>query len=307
MLPFVQIPPLELGPLTIQPFGVLVAIGVLLGTSMAARYAARYRMSDDTLRFMGMRVVVFGFIMCHLLDVFFYTPDKLAKDPWLILRVWEGLASYGGILGAVIAFTIYSRTKKFHYLRYGDAIVYGFAIGLAFGRAGCSIAHDHLGRPTDFFLGVMVPKDYRMPNGELGGMVVHDLGLYDLILCASIFILLNLIMVYWKNRRPGTLLVAAAFTYAPARFMFDFLRHADTDPRYWGLTPAQHLAIWTVVGGIGILMVQRKPENQDLYESAADAAPEPKEEGDKGATKKTKPKAKVAAKPKAKIVRKKRK
>ena len=99
-MPFIELPTLHLGPIPIQFFGILVAIGVLVGTSAAVRYATHYKLNEDNMRYVGMRVIIFGFIMCHLLDVFFYTPGKVLKDPWIILKLIEGIASYGGILGA---------------------------------------------------------------------------------------------------------------------------------------------------------------------------------------------------------------
>lgn len=290
MLPFIEIPTLNLGPLPIQPFGVLVALGVLLGTSVSARYTKHYNGSEDDLRFLGMRVIVFGFIACHLLDVFFYTPGKVLEDPLVIFRVWEGIASYGGVVGATLAFSIYAKKYDLHYLRYGDSVVYGFVLGFTFGRMGCATAHDHLGQQTDFFLGVQLPElmrcpelklpaggpdfkamaetagcqNWRLPDGT-AGVTAHDLGLYEVFICTTLFIILSLIVKFWKTRRPGTLLVVCAFIYPPVRFGLDFLRFPGPDPLYLGLTPAQHLCIWTVVGGFVVLRAMRKPYNKSLF------------------------------------------
>src|SRR5690606_10214299 len=137
-MPFIELTTIHLGPLPIQPFGILVAIGVLIGTSMGARHARQHGCSEDALRFLGMRALVFGFVACHLLDVFVSPPGKVLDDPLVILRVWEGIASYGGILGATLAFNFYASRIGAHYLRYGDAVVYGFSFGFLFGRMGCA-------------------------------------------------------------------------------------------------------------------------------------------------------------------------
>lgn len=83
-----------------------------------------------------------------------YFPHKL-RDPWLLLRVWEDISSFGGMVGGLIgAFLFFSlrcreadwRTK----LRPGDVVACGFAPALAIGRMGCALAHDHPGVGTRF-------------------------------------------------------------------------------------------------------------------------------------------------------------
>lgn len=326
-MPFIELPTLQLGPLPIQFFGILVAIGVLVGTSVTVRYATHYKLNEDNMRYVGIRVIIFGFIMCHLLDVFFYTPGKVLEDPLIILKLIEGIASYGGILGATIAFAYYARKMDLHFLRYGDAIVYGFSFGLFFGRLGCATAHDHLGVPTDFPLAVHVPRLIRCPELKLpsglpdydamantlgcqrwslpdgsSDITAHDLGLYEVGLLFVLMIILSLVAKFWKTRRPGTLVVICAFYYAPIRFLFDFLRFPESDPRYWGLTPAQHLCIWTVVGGIVTLNAMRKPHNQSLFEPEDEKCkiPEPASKKSSGPAPKSKSTAKVVRKKKRK-------
>jgi phosphatidylglycerol:prolipoprotein diacylglycerol transferase len=215
-----------------------------------------------------------------------------------------------------------------HYLRYGDAIVYGFSFGLFFGRIGCATAHDHLGVQTDFPLAVHVPKlmrcpeltlpsglpdvkamadkvgcqNWSLPDGS-ADVLAHDLGLYEVFVLGFLIIVLSLVAMSWKTRRPGTLVVICALYYAPIRFFFDFLRFPDSDPRYLGLTPAQHLCIWTVIGGIVTLNAMRKPHNQSLFEPEDEPCKIPNFKPAKSSAEETKPKAK----PKAKVVRKKKK
>jgi phosphatidylglycerol:prolipoprotein diacylglycerol transferase len=327
-MPFIELPTIHLGPVPIQFFGILFAIGVLVGTSVTVRYATHYKLNEDNMRYVGMRVIIFGFIMCHLLDVFFYTPGKVLEEPLIIFKLIEGIASYGGILGATLAFTYYAKKLDLHYLRYGDAIVYGFSFGLFFGRIGCATAHDHLGVQTDFPLAVHVPKlmrcpeltlpsglpdvkamadkvgcqNWSLPDGS-ADVLAHDLGLYEVFVLGFLIIVLSLVAKFWKTRRPGTLVVICALYYAPIRFFFDFLRFPDSDPRYLGLTPAQHLCIWTVIGGIVTLNAMRKPHNQSLFEPEDEPCKIPNFKPAKSSAEETKPKAK----PKAKVVRKKKK
>ncbi len=328
MLPFIELTSIPLGPLPIQPFGVLVATGVLVGTSLAARYAVQHRCDEDALRYLGMRVVVVGVIMAHLVDVLFYTPGKVLDDPLVLVRFWEGISSYGGILGATLAFFIWAKMINVNYLRYGDAVVFGFVPGFTLGRVGCATAHDHLGAQTDFFLGVQLPplnrcpdidpskwsetmgcQNWTLPDGT-ANVVAHDLGLYEVFICSALFIILMLIRKFWKTRPPGTMIAVSALYYAPIRFFLDFLRFDKSDPKYLGLTPAQIMCVLTVIGGIMTIRAMRDPKNASLMETdeslAAMKLPpiggkKPTGSGSDGGSK-----AKAKQKTKAKITRKKR-
>ena len=247
MIPYIDIPTLHLvGPLSIQPFGVLVAAGVFFGTHMGRKYAERYRLDGEDLRWLGVRVVVWGFIVCHLVDVLLYTPERLKEDPLLLFKVWEGISSYGGIVGGAGAFIYFAKRRGLHPWRWVDAVVYGFVPGMVLGRAACAVAHDHIGFRSDFPLAVDFPAD-RFPGGP-----AHDLGLYEMFVWLAIF-LVFLGLSRWEGRRPGTLLATWALLYAPPRFFLEFLRRPESDPRYAGLTPAQHLAIVTFAFGLWLV------------------------------------------------------
>tara|TARA_R110002096_G_scaffold423452_2_gene630657 strand:- start:65778 stop:66761 length:984 start_codon:yes stop_codon:yes gene_type:complete len=327
MLPFIELTSIPLGPLPIQPFGVLVATGVLVGTSLAARYAVQHRCDEDALRYLGMRVIVVGIIMAHLVDVLFYTPGKVLDDPLVLVRFWEGISSYGGILGASLAFFIWAKMINANYLRYGDAVVFGFVPGFTLGRVGCATAHDHLGQQTDFFLGVQMPplnrcpdlsraeqastmgcQNWFLPDGKTANVIVHDLGLYEVFICSALFIILMLIRKFWKTRPPGVMIAVAALYYAPIRFFLDFLRFSDSDPKYFGLTPAQIMCIFTVIGGFMTIRAMRDPKNASLMETdeSLAALKLPPIGGKKPADKSSDGEPKPKPKAKAKVTRKKR-
>ena len=106
------------------------------------------------------------------------------------------------------------------------------------------------------------------------------------------------------------MIAVAALYYAPIRFFLDFLRFPDSDPKYLGLTPAQIMCIFTVIGGFMTIRAMRDPKNASLMETdeslAAMKLPpiggkKPVEGGSDSGSK-----AKAKQKTKAKITRKKR-
>ncbi|MBT8493720.1 MAG: prolipoprotein diacylglyceryl transferase, partial [Deltaproteobacteria bacterium] len=112
MFPYVYIDPDWIGG--IEPFGVLVAIGVLFGAEMARRHALRTGLNLEELRRMAFYALVVGFISAHQVDLFFYQSGWFEEDPWRPFKLWAGISSYGGFMGgaAGLAFYIWVRSGK---------------------------------------------------------------------------------------------------------------------------------------------------------------------------------------------------
>jgi prolipoprotein diacylglyceryltransferase len=135
--------------LPIQPFGIIVATGVLIGAEVMRRYALKRGVDEDDLRSLTGWVVVTGFLGAHLFDVLAYEHDKLAKDPLILLKVWDGISSYGGFLGGAMGWWFYVWWKRLTPGMWADATVIGLLLGFSIGRIGCTLVHDHIGRATD--------------------------------------------------------------------------------------------------------------------------------------------------------------
>ena len=111
--------------------------------------------------------------MAHLVSVIFYFPERIKENPLVLLNVWSGLSSFGGFLGAFLAFLYYTKKEKIPRLPYADSVALGLAVGWIFGRTGCFTAHDHPGRHTSFFLSVNYPGR-PAPRSRPGRAAVHD-------------------------------------------------------------------------------------------------------------------------------------
>lgn len=245
-IPYYELPALQL-PFgqKIDIFGVVSAVAVFVGAWLAAKEARNYaRVSDQPLRDVVPWAVGFGLIGGHFMHIFAYHPELLT-DVWVVFRVWDGLSSMGGVLGALLGIFIYFRKEKIPLTPYLDPLALGTSVGWSIGRFGCFLVHDHPGVKTDFFLAVEFPGGPR-----------HDLGLYDM------FVLIGIAGVLYtvKRRNPpaGTLMGLLAVIYCACRFFLDFLRASDlsfVDRRYAGLTPGQY----TVVGifAVGVWLIAR--------------------------------------------------
>ena len=240
MIPYFNGHLFDFAGLSIHWFGVLVALGVIVGDRVVVMQGRRRGLDANDVKYMNARIVIGGFIVAHLVSVIFYFPERIKENPAVLLNPFAGLSSFGGFLGALIAFLYYTKKAEIPRLPYADSVALGLAIGWIFGRTGCFTAHDHPGRHTDFFLAVRYPDGAR-----------HDLGLDELLF--TIVMTVVLFLYNRKPRPPGRIIALASLMYAPARFFLDFLRATDVarpDERYFKLTPAQWACLATAALGV---------------------------------------------------------
>ena len=258
-LPFLQHVPL-LGrfvdpahPPALHKFGLLVATGVYLGSVVSMRHARDRRLDEKKMSDFIFWVLIAGFVSAHVLDVVFYYPQKLLRDPLSLLRIWESLSSFGGFTGAAIGALAWRLYHRERILPYVDTVGSAFPLAWVFGRAGCSVAHDHPGRVSDAWYAVRWP-------GVVGR---YDLGLYELFL--TIPLALYVAWSWRKGPKPvGFYTGVMCVYYAPVRFLLDFFRAEENgglvggDPRYGGLTPAQWGCFGLFALGLAFLRASRR-------------------------------------------------
>ena len=266
LIPYLQIPDLTLVPahllagfppsrIALKPFGTLVALGLYAGSSAALRFARRLGVNERVLVSFLTWIVISSFLFGHVLDTLSYYPEQVLKDPWSLLRIWEGLSSFGGFTGSIIggiAWRVWHRTPV---LAYTDVVTACFPVSWTFGRLGCSIAHDHPGLHSSAWFAVRYPD---------GGRI--DLGLLELLITIPL-----MVVFLWLQRRPrpwGFYSGVMCTYYAPLRFGLDFLRErggvtigpyaAGGDARYLALTPAQWGCLPLLALGIFLLLRTRQ-------------------------------------------------
>jgi len=252
VLPYVHpLPPL-LG--AIHWFGILVAIAVIVGITLARWRAPKHGIPRDKLESFINWMLLFGFAGAHILDTVFYHPEELLSRPWSLLLFWEGLSSFGGFVGALIGVLLWKkyRGRDESIFAFSDLILSVFPISWIIGRAGCAWVHDHKGKMADAPSLLTVA----FPDGPH-----YDLGLLEMFY--AIFISAVVVALWRKPRPVGTYMAVAALLYAPMRFALDFLRVSSGptgDPRYVGFTPAQWACVALFALGVWIWFHRRPVE-----------------------------------------------
>ena len=240
MIPWFVVPPLQIGPLALQPFGILAAAGILLAGKLLVYEAERRGLDARPVEKAASWALAGGIVGAHLVHVLFYHPEELRQGGVVqLLKVWDGLSSTGGVLGGLLAVLLFFRSRRLPFKRYADVFALAVAPGWMVARLGCFSVHDHPGVRTAFFLAVAFPEGPR-----------HDLGLDDALVLAALSLVLY--AIDRRGRLRGRLLPLLALLYGTARFLLDFLRARDlpySDARYLGLTPAQFACIALVIWG----------------------------------------------------------
>lgn len=284
MIPYIHVPDLKLGPLTLHPFGLLVATGVIVGTWLATRRAKQRGMDLRKLNSFITWMLVAGFMGGHMFDEIFYHPSELVKRPWSLFFLWEGLSSFGGFLGGLIGCLLWKWFDSAPWIVVGpvtipkffrrptampimplcDLILSVYPVAWIFGRSGCSVVHDHPGAKAsaDALLAVAYGRgpitEYGPIQLIMGNAPQYDLGLLEMMFTCIIAFFFALT---WGRKLPtGSYIIATAFAYAPVRFVMDFFRITDGDTadiRYGTLTFAQYCCIALFVFGCVMVAVVR--------------------------------------------------
>lgn len=287
---------IELGPLSVSPHGIGIAVGFLIGARFMLPRSRRRGMADDviyplfTLAAIG---AIVGSRVAYVLNHF--SEYESLTDA---LKVWEGgISLIGGMFGAILFAMPRIRKSGLSFWKVLDSAAPGMALGVVVGRIGDLVIADHLGKTTDFFLGYKCPPlgvETGSPCAptELAsrtpGAVVHQTALYDMIFAA---ILLGAILWFERRRREGGFdgffIFVFGAGYGIARIIEDFLRE---DLRRFGLTGSQWVAIATLTVCLFNLLIRRRtprwgrwdekgspPEPPTLDEERVDEAREPEE------------------------------
>jgi len=259
-IPYTTFPTIDLGPLNLRTFGLMVAIGVLLGAWIAASYVERFGVPRDETYRVATYMVLAGIIGSRLTWAATHT-DQI-ENPIDIIAIWEGGIQFSGgfICALIVGLPFFKRWNRLLRWRVLDGFSLGLAIGLAIGRIGCYAVGEHFGRTTDFFLASRYDGgDVREPSlGDqplLVGTTFHNTSLYEFLYMLVLFGILGGLVLAARRRgrevAPGTLTGVFILYYGVFRFASDALR--VNDERVGGLTGAQWLCLVMIPVGAWIL------------------------------------------------------
>jgi phosphatidylglycerol:prolipoprotein diacylglycerol transferase len=246
-------PEIDLGPITLQTFGLMMGLGFVVAGLAASRFLKEIGKPVDWAYEMVFAALVGGIVGARLWWVFENWSD--AKDDVLgSLFSGSGLVWYGGAIGGALGVLLWAWRRSFLTLQMFDVAAVPLAIGYAIGRIGCQLAGDgDYGIPWDG------PWAMAYPNGTVPTTEeVHPTPVYETIAMS----LVALLLWRWRHRwRTGTLFGLYLILAGAERFLVEFVRRNE---EVWlGLTQPQLFSIVMMVGGVvWIALVNRRAESR---------------------------------------------
>jgi phosphatidylglycerol:prolipoprotein diacylglycerol transferase len=218
---------IELGPLTIRWYGLLIASAVLIGVTLSQYLAKRRNVDPNLLGDLAIWLVIAA-IPCARLYYVLFEWEQYAQRPQDIIAIWKGgIAIHGAILGGLLAALIFARLRKVSFWLLADLVVPSLILGQAIGRWGNFFNSEAFGRPTDLPWKLYIPPQQRPPE-LINYDYFHPTFLYESLWNLMVFAILMTLFFRDLKRKPhlkvGTLVLVYMVAYSLGRFWIEGLR-----------------------------------------------------------------------------------
>ncbi|WP_205697405.1 prolipoprotein diacylglyceryl transferase [Conexibacter sp. SYSU D00693] len=241
-------PEIELGPLTLQTFGICFAVGFLAAGMILSRRFKELGARADLAYEMVFAALVGGLVGSRLYYVAQHW-DETKDDLLGSLFSGSGLVWYGGAIGGALGVLVWAWRRFRADLVLLDIAAVPLALGYAIGRVGCQVSGDgDYGKPWDG------PWAMAYPNGTVATDVpVHPTPIYETLAMGLAA------WALWRGRdalKPGLLFACYLVLAGTERFLVEFLRRNDED--VLGLTVAQVESLVLLLVGLAWLAVAQR-------------------------------------------------
>jgi phosphatidylglycerol:prolipoprotein diacylglycerol transferase len=240
-------PTIQLGPLPIHWYGIIMVTAILVGTSVASRYVTRKGLDGGRVWDMLLWVLIPAILGARLYYVFIQSPrgpnglGHYLAYPLDILAVWKGgIHIYGAFILGGIALLVYVYVKKLPLWIYLDAIGLALPLAQAIGRLGNFINQELYGPPTTLPWGLRIDPAHRVPPYNNLTLYPESVRFHPLFLYEMVWNLIGFALIFWISRRfekrlrDGDIFLMYLIWYPLGRFFIEFLR---TDSWFFPGTP----------------------------------------------------------------------
>lgn len=252
----------NLGPLSVRWYGIIIAVGILLGYFVAQRALVKAGLHKDTLVDIIFYSALFGFIAARIYFVIFQWP-YYAENPGEIIKIWQGgIAIHGGLIGGFIAGVIVCKVKNLNPFQIGDIVAPSIILAQGIGRWGNFMNHEAHGGPVSrAFLEQLHLPNFIIENMYINGQYYHPTFLYESIWDVAGFIILVNIR---KHLKLGETFFLYLTWYSIGRFFIEGLR-TDSLMLTSNIRVAQLVSILLILISISLIVYRRIKYNPPLY------------------------------------------
>ncbi|MBD2342702.1 prolipoprotein diacylglyceryl transferase [Anabaena subtropica] len=253
----------EIGPITIRWYGLLIASAVLIGVSLSQYLAKRRQVNPELLSDLSIWLVIGAIPAARIYYVLFQWAEY-AQNPERIIAIWQGgIAIHGAIIGGTLAALIFAKLKRVSFWQLTDLVAPSLILGQAIGRWGNFFNSEAFGRPTNLPWKLYIPIERRPPD-LVNFEYFHPTFLYESIWDLMVFALLITLFFRSLANKPrlrvGTLFMVYLASYSLGRLWIEGLR---TDSLMLGpLRIAQIVSLTGIalgLAGLAWLYVRKRP------------------------------------------------
>ena len=247
---------LDVGPLTLNAYGAMIAIGVIVAVSVGGRrleaMGSGTRDDMSTVAMWGVPGGVIGARIYHVVTDW----DRFSGHLGDTIKIWEGgLGIWGGIFLGTIVGVIVAKNRGLRPADVLTAVAPGLAFAQAIGRWGNWFNQELFGRATTLPWALRVSDETARRAGFAPGTTFHPTFLYESLLCA----LLGFALIALDRRVPmrrGRLFAFYVAGYTSFRFFIEGLR---IDPAHYagGLRLNQWVSIVVFTCAVIVIVAMR--------------------------------------------------
>lgn len=254
----------ELGPISVRWYGIIIAMGILLGYFIAQASVKRIGFHQDTLVDIIFWSAIFGFIVARIYFVIFQWPYYV-QHPIEIPMIWQGgIAIHGGLIGGFVTGIIICKQKNINPFQIGDVIAPSMILGQGIGRWGNFMNHEaHGGTVSRSFLENLHIPEFIINNMYIDGKYYQPTFLYECIWDVLGFVILILLR---KHLRIGDTFCLYLIWYSIGRFFVEGMR-TDSLMLAGDIRIAQLMSIILIIIGVVIMIVRRVKYDAPRYKS----------------------------------------
>lgn len=243
-------PEIEIGPLTLQTFGLCFALGFIAAGAVLARRLGELGQPPDWAYEMVFAALIGGIVGARI-DYLVQNWSQVSDD--LLGNVFSGagLVWFGGAVGGAVAVVAWGAWRGIRGWRIADLAAVPLALGYAIGRIGCQLSGDgDYGQEWDGPWAMGYP-DGTVPTDP--GVTVHPTPIYETLAMG----LVAYVLWQLRDRLQTGMLFALYLVLAGAeRFLVEFIRRNEDVAL--GLTQAQLISLAMLVAGAAWIAVRAR-------------------------------------------------
>lgn len=239
-------------------YGIIIAIGFLLGVLLVLHYSKRVDIKSNDIYDFILWVTPISLIGARLYYCIYeweYYKDNLFE----IFYIWHGgIAIYGAIIAAVIVALVFCKIKKIPFFNFADVAVLGLITGQIIGRWGNFMNVEAYGYET------ALPWGMTIVNDQLQKITVHPTFLYESLW--NLAVLALLIFLFTRKRKfPGIVFWSYVSLYGLGRFWIEGLR---TDSLMLGnIRISQMVALFSFLAGSAMILYHLRQLKKEKTET----------------------------------------